>query len=107
MKIFLTLLAELYTDESPGLKIDPVVVLVLSLGFIFSVVALHSEPRPSFHPPPPTLPLAMKFNTLSLYSHCQNLPQIRQCLNHPGWQAELLAKGSKKLGRGWRVSMFL
>lgn len=32
----------LYTDESPGLKVDPVVVLVLSLGFIFSVVALHS-----------------------------------------------------------------
>ena len=38
---------ELYTDESPGLKIDPVVVLVLSLGFIFSVVALHSESLPS------------------------------------------------------------
>ena len=37
----------LYTDESPGLKVDPVVVLVLSLVFIFSVVALHSEP-PSF-----------------------------------------------------------
>lgn len=35
-------LAGLYTDESPGLKVDPVVVLVLSLGFIFSVVALHS-----------------------------------------------------------------
>jgi hypothetical protein len=33
----------LYTDESPGLKVDPVVVLVLSLVFIFSVVALHSE----------------------------------------------------------------
>lgn len=33
----------LYTDESPGLKVDPVVVLVLSLGFIFSVVALHSQ----------------------------------------------------------------
>lgn len=31
----------LYTDESPGLKVDPVVVLVLSLGFIMSVVALH------------------------------------------------------------------
>jgi len=31
----------LYTDESPGLKVDPVIVLVLSLGFIFSVVALH------------------------------------------------------------------
>ena len=33
----------LYTDESQGLKVDPVVVLVLSLGFILSVVALHSE----------------------------------------------------------------
>jgi len=32
----------LYTDESPGLKVDPVVVLVLSLVFIFSVIALHS-----------------------------------------------------------------
>ncbi|EXJ90096.1 hypothetical protein A1O3_03165, partial [Capronia epimyces CBS 606.96] len=31
----------LYTDESPGLKVDPMVVLFLSLGFIFSVVALH------------------------------------------------------------------
>lgn len=37
------LYAGLYTDESPGLKVDPVVVLVLSLGFIFSVVALHSR----------------------------------------------------------------
>lgn len=34
---------KLYTDESPGLKVDPVVVLVLSVGFIVSVVALHSE----------------------------------------------------------------
>ena len=33
----------LYTDESPGLKVDPVVVLVLSVGFIMSVVALHSK----------------------------------------------------------------
>ncbi|KAH0606645.1 uncharacterized protein H6S33_003479 [Morchella sextelata] len=32
---------KLYTDESPGLKVDPVIVLVLSLGFIFSVVAMH------------------------------------------------------------------
>lgn len=31
----------LYTDESPGLKVDPMVILFLSLGFIFSVVALH------------------------------------------------------------------
>lgn len=34
---------KLYTDESPGLKVDPVVVLVLSLGFIFSVVGLHGK----------------------------------------------------------------
>ncbi len=39
----------LYTDESPGLKVDPVVVLVLSLGFIFSVVALHSRFSLSMH----------------------------------------------------------
>ncbi|KAF2714762.1 hypothetical protein K504DRAFT_496669 [Pleomassaria siparia CBS 279.74] len=32
---------KLYTDESPGLKVDPVVVMVLSVVFIFSVVALH------------------------------------------------------------------
>lgn len=39
---------KLYTDESPGLKVDPVVVLVLSVVFIISVVALHSEfPLPS------------------------------------------------------------
>ncbi|GAB1192057.1 hypothetical protein APSETT444_001241 [Aspergillus pseudonomiae] len=34
---------KLYTDESPGLRVDPVVVLVLSLGFIFSVVGLHDH----------------------------------------------------------------
>lgn len=34
---------KLYTDESPGLKVDPVIVLVLSLGFIFSVVGLHGQ----------------------------------------------------------------
>ena len=34
---------ELYTDEAPGLKVDPFVVMVLSIGFIISVVALHSE----------------------------------------------------------------
>jgi len=40
--VWLILRLGLYTDESPGLKVDPVVVLVLSLVFIFSVVALHS-----------------------------------------------------------------
>jgi hypothetical protein len=37
---------ELYTDESPGLKVDPFVVMVLSIGFIISVVALHSMMAP-------------------------------------------------------------
>ncbi|KAI9728523.1 MAG: Arf guanine nucleotide exchange factor sbh1 [Cirrosporium novae-zelandiae] len=32
---------KLYTDESQGFRVDPVILLVLSLGFIFSVVALH------------------------------------------------------------------
>lgn len=46
----LTCYAGLYTDESPGLKVDPVVVLVLSLVFIFSVVALHSTLSPQTPP---------------------------------------------------------
>lgn len=46
--VILTSQIGLYTDESPGLKVDPVVVLVLSLVFIFSVVALHSKLFPSF-----------------------------------------------------------
>ena len=37
----LTYYPGLYTDESPGLKVDPVVVMTLSVVFIFSVVALH------------------------------------------------------------------
>ncbi|KAJ2685682.1 hypothetical protein GGH99_003695 [Coemansia sp. RSA 1285] len=31
----------LYTEDAPGLKVDPVVVLVLSLVFIASVFLLH------------------------------------------------------------------
>lgn len=46
---WLTFLAELYTDESAGLKVDPVVVLVLSLVFIFSVVALHGMSTSDSH----------------------------------------------------------
>lgn len=34
-------LLKLYTDESNGLSIDPVVAMVMALGFILSVVALH------------------------------------------------------------------
>ncbi|ODQ65421.1 hypothetical protein NADFUDRAFT_26056, partial [Nadsonia fulvescens var. elongata DSM 6958] len=34
-------LLKLYSDDAEGFKVDPVVVMVMSLGFIFSVVALH------------------------------------------------------------------
>ncbi|KIZ04573.1 Protein transport protein Sec61 subunit beta [Monoraphidium neglectum] len=30
-----------YTDDTPGLKIQPVWVIVMSLGFILSVTVLH------------------------------------------------------------------
>jgi len=36
-------LLELYTDDSPGLKVDPVVVMTLSVVFIISVVCLHGK----------------------------------------------------------------
>lgn len=49
----------LYTDESPGLKVDPVVVLVLSLGFIFSVVALHGTSEFSLLSLPPIFHLSL------------------------------------------------
>lgn len=32
---------KIYNDENNGLKVDPLVVLFLAVGFIFSVVALH------------------------------------------------------------------
>ncbi|PWN89137.1 hypothetical protein FA10DRAFT_223924, partial [Acaromyces ingoldii] len=32
---------KLYTDDSKGLSVDPVVVLVLAISFVFSVVVLH------------------------------------------------------------------
>ncbi|CAG8464438.1 1328_t:CDS:2 [Ambispora gerdemannii] len=32
---------KMYTDDAPGLKVDPVVVVVLSLAFIGSVFILH------------------------------------------------------------------
>lgn len=66
----------LYTDESPGLKVDPVVVLVLSLVFIFSVVALHSTPPP---PPPPSLRRCVQsvFSN-SIYSYRQDYPKVLQ-----------------------------
>ena len=62
---------ELYTDESPGLKVDPVVVLVLSLGFIFSVVALHSMSNISA-----SVRLSLVFLTGHLHSHRQDHTKI-------------------------------
>lgn len=32
---------KIYTDEANGFKIDPLVVLLLSVAFIFSVIVLH------------------------------------------------------------------
>ncbi|AJU50728.1 BBM_1a_G0015360.mRNA.1.CDS.1 [Saccharomyces cerevisiae] len=32
---------KIYSDEATGLRVDPLVVLFLAVGFIFSVVALH------------------------------------------------------------------
>ncbi|CCA68357.1 probable translocon subunit [Serendipita indica DSM 11827] len=32
---------KLYTDDSPGLRVDPFVVLILSLSFIGSIFFLH------------------------------------------------------------------
>jgi protein transport protein SEC61 subunit beta len=34
-------LLKLYTDEAQGLRVDPLVVLFLAVGFIFSVIVLH------------------------------------------------------------------
>lgn len=38
-------LLKLYTDEASGFKVDPVVVMVLSVGFIASVFLLHIVAR--------------------------------------------------------------
>ncbi|SGZ49392.1 CIC11C00000000805 [Sungouiella intermedia] len=32
---------KLFTDEAQGLRVDPLVVLFLAVGFIFSVIVLH------------------------------------------------------------------
>lgn len=32
---------KIFTDEANGLRVDPLVVLFLAVGFIFSVVVLH------------------------------------------------------------------
>jgi len=32
---------KLYTDDSPGLRVDPYVVMILAIVFIFSIFFLH------------------------------------------------------------------
>ncbi|CCH58553.1 hypothetical protein TBLA_0A07640 [Henningerozyma blattae CBS 6284] len=32
---------KIYNDEANGLRVDPLVILFLAVGFIFSVIALH------------------------------------------------------------------
>lgn len=32
---------KLYTDEANGLRVDPLAVLFMAVGFIFSVIVLH------------------------------------------------------------------
>ncbi|KAL3229269.1 Protein transport protein SBH1 [Nakaseomyces bracarensis] len=32
---------KIFTDEADGLRVDPLVVLFLAVGFIFSVMSLH------------------------------------------------------------------
>ena len=61
----------LYTDESPGLKVDPMVILFLSLGFIFSVVALHRK----F--PDPRAEAAIEPDLAdTICSHCKDYQEI-------------------------------
>ncbi|MCH0629400.1 preprotein translocase subunit Sec61beta [Kocuria palustris] len=37
----LSTMMKLFTDEAQGLRVDPLVVLILAVGFIFSVIILH------------------------------------------------------------------
>lgn len=64
----------LYTDESPGLKVDPMVIMFLSLGFIFSVVALHCEYR--HIPAHQDKGRVWKGKLMMLYSNCEGHKEI-------------------------------
>lgn len=73
--MFVFFLIGLYTDESPGLKVDPVVVLVLSLVFIFSVVALHST-LILIIPTPHSRHTSYAKQADICNSHCEDHPQV-------------------------------
>lgn len=79
----LTISTGLYTDESPGLKVDPVVVMTLSVVFIISVVMLHGE-HPFSHG---AWKYAVQRLTIS-DSHCkdhQEVLRIGSLLTFLGW----------------------
>lgn len=70
-----TRIIELYTDESPGLKVDPVVVLVLSVGFIISVVALHGTFAP-FNSGHNATAIGTVTDNMSFTSHCEDHQEV-------------------------------
>lgn len=104
-RLVLTCITGLYTDESPGLKVDPVVVLVLSLVFIFSVVALHSKSPAIFCDTEPSN---------MTRSHCKDHTQILQlgaatldwCKERKqrGYSMDALTVGHGVLRAGWFLS---
>lgn len=79
----------LYTDESPGLKVDPVVVMTLSVVFIFSVVALHGKPS-----------IAISIDSVTDEA-LQSLP--RSCANSPHKLPHTSL--SQTLDDGWRSAV--
>lgn len=95
----------LYTDESPGLKVDPVVVLVLSIVFIFSVVALHST---FFSNPISFGQKSPEYSTIliSTYQSSQRLPENSParwaCMNLVGSRYDQRFEGQQRTRRRTR-----
>jgi hypothetical protein len=80
----------LYTDESPGLKVDPVVVMTLSVVFIFSVVALHGMYHAAVYEP----------HILMSTSHRQGYAPILR-IRHP-LDPPILHTSTDSPSSGWR-----
>jgi len=72
-------LLELYTDDSPGLKVDPVVVMTLSVVFIISVVCLHG-----------------KFSDISLQFEREQKIHVSSIIHLLMWGYIVIAKISKR-----------
>lgn len=100
----------LYTDESPGLKVDPFVVMVLSIGFIISVVALHS----TFSNFPPTDQRDLTEKSNRSYSHCQVHQALRivnigteksKCVDGERREGGEWGRGSTAFGTTWKIHL--